>query len=186
MLSVRRIGVCMKGYMLTVPCIGCNQSCRGWKWWLMVMLCGYWNKFEMKWNETVRYGTNALGLWYFMYLVSLGNIEPPEGMEDDWKDPFPFPMRVLALLKWVLLILFQVRQGRFRERIWGLESCWNRDIGLSWCCSSIILNWNIVFTLIGRFSWLCGWMEILIGRTPSSVHQCLSGLDYKCSPTSTR
>lgn len=51
-----------------------------------------------------------------MYLVSLGKIEPPEGMEDDWKDPFPFPMRVLALFKWVLLILFQARQDRFRER----------------------------------------------------------------------
>ena len=58
-----------------------------------------------------RNGTKRLaGLWYFMDLVSLGKIEPPEGMEDDWKDPFPLPMRVLALFKCVLLILFQARQ----------------------------------------------------------------------------
>ena len=43
-----------------------------------------------------------------MYLVSLGKIEPPEGMEDGWTDPYPLPLRVLALVKWTLLVLFQV------------------------------------------------------------------------------
>ena len=48
------------------------------------------------------------GLYYYIYLVSLGEIKAPEGMEEQWTDPFPFPLRVLALVKWVLLVLFQV------------------------------------------------------------------------------
>lgn len=48
------------------------------------------------------------GLWYFVYLVSLGNIKAPEGMEEGWTDPYPLPLRVLALVKWTLLVLFQV------------------------------------------------------------------------------
>ncbi|CBJ27545.1 Heat shock protein 40 like protein/ DnaJ domain containing protein [Ectocarpus siliculosus] len=51
---------------------------------------------------------DALGLWYFVYLVSLGQIKAPEGMEEGWTDPFPLPLRVLALVKWTLLVLFQV------------------------------------------------------------------------------
>lgn len=50
----------------------------------------------------------ASGLWYFGYLVSLGKVEPPEGAEEGWQDPYPLPLRVLALVKWVLLVLFQV------------------------------------------------------------------------------
>lgn len=44
-----------------------------------------------------------------MYLVSLGKIKAPEGMEEGWTDPYPLPLRVLALVKWTLLVLFQVR-----------------------------------------------------------------------------
>eukprot|EP00903_Cladosiphon_okamuranus_P020638 g18948.t1 len=51
---------------------------------------------------------NALGLWYFVYLVSLGKIKAPEGMEEGWTDPYPLPLRVLALVKWTLLVLFQI------------------------------------------------------------------------------
>ena len=43
-----------------------------------------------------------------MYLVSLGEIKAPEGMEEGWTDPYPLPLRVLALVKWTLLVLFQV------------------------------------------------------------------------------
>ena len=68
-------------------------------------------------TETERNETKRLaGLLYFMDLVSLGKIEPPEVMEGDWTDPSPLPMRVLALFKWVLLILFQARQDRYRDR----------------------------------------------------------------------
>lgn len=41
-------------------------------------------------------------------MVSLGQIKPSEGMEEGWTDPFPLPLRVLALVKWTLLVLFQV------------------------------------------------------------------------------
>ncbi|CAN0422006.1 unnamed protein product, partial [Ascophyllum nodosum] len=51
---------------------------------------------------------DALGLWYFLYLVGLGKVNPPEGMEESWTDPYPFPRRIVALIKWVLLIVFQV------------------------------------------------------------------------------
>ncbi|CAM9586528.1 unnamed protein product [Scytosiphon promiscuus] len=51
---------------------------------------------------------DALGLWYFVYLVSLGKIEAPEGLEEGWTDPYPLPLRVLALVKWTLLVVFQV------------------------------------------------------------------------------
>ena len=43
-----------------------------------------------------------------MYLVGLGKIKAPEGMEEGWTDPYPLPLRILALVKWVLLVLFQV------------------------------------------------------------------------------
>ena len=51
------------------------------------------------------------GLWYLLYLVGLGKSTPPEGMEEGWTDPFPLPLRIFALVKWVLLILFQARSG---------------------------------------------------------------------------
>lgn len=52
--------------------------------------------------------TPITGLWYFIDLVSMGEIKPPEGIEEGWKDPSPLPLRVLALVKWILLVLFQV------------------------------------------------------------------------------
>ncbi|CAN0472380.1 unnamed protein product, partial [Hapterophycus canaliculatus] len=47
-------------------------------------------------------------LWYFAYLVSLGEIKAPEGLEEGWTDPYPLTLRLLALVKFTLLILFQV------------------------------------------------------------------------------
>ena len=51
--------------------------------------------------------TSTTGLWCFIDLVSMGEIKPPEGIEEGWKDPCPLPLRVLALVKWILLVLFQ-------------------------------------------------------------------------------
>ena len=60
------------------------------------------------------------GLWYFIDLVSMGEIKPPEGVEEGWKDPSPLPLRVLALVKWILLVLFQVwRRGGGENLIRG-------------------------------------------------------------------
>lgn len=33
-------------------------------------------------------------------------------MEEGWRDPYPWSMRVLALAKWVLLLVFQVNAAR--------------------------------------------------------------------------
>ncbi|CAN0501087.1 unnamed protein product, partial [Laminaria digitata] len=38
----------------------------------------------------------------------MGEIKPPEGIEEGWKDPSPLPLRVMALVKWILLVLFQI------------------------------------------------------------------------------
>lgn len=43
-----------------------------------------------------------------MFLVSWGRIKAPSGWQGEWRDPYPTPMRVLALVKWCLLVLFQV------------------------------------------------------------------------------
>lgn len=51
---------------------------------------------------------NALGLYYYLYLVSLGKMKAPEGMEEQWTDSFPLHMRVLGLVKWILVVLFQI------------------------------------------------------------------------------
>lgn len=48
------------------------------------------------------------GLYYYLYLVSLGKMKAPEGMEEQWTDSFPLHMRVLGLVKWILVVLFQV------------------------------------------------------------------------------
>ncbi|CAM9350767.1 unnamed protein product [Choristocarpus tenellus] len=50
---------------------------------------------------------DAVGLWFFLYYISLGKVEAPEGLED-WEDPYPMYMRFLGLFKWLLLILFQI------------------------------------------------------------------------------
>lgn len=61
--------------------------------------------------QTRRLALILTGLYYYVYLVSLGRIKPPEGMEEQWVDPFPLPLKVLALVKWILIVLFQVRTG---------------------------------------------------------------------------
>lgn len=49
------------------------------------------------------------GFLFFAFLVSWGNIPPPPGMEQGWKDPYPVSVRLVELLRWTLLIVFQVR-----------------------------------------------------------------------------
>ena len=56
---------------------------------------------------------NGAGVVFFLVLVSWGKLRPPPGWEGEWRDPYPVSLRVLALAKWVLLLLFQVR-----NRIW--------------------------------------------------------------------
>lgn len=48
------------------------------------------------------------GLLFFVFLVSWGRIKAPLGWQGEWRDPYPMPMRVLGLVKWCLLVLFQV------------------------------------------------------------------------------
>ncbi|CAN0220283.1 unnamed protein product, partial [Ascophyllum nodosum] len=52
---------------------------------------------------------NALGLWYFVYPVSLGEINMPEGVEENWTDPYPLPLRTVALVKWAFQIFLTLR-----------------------------------------------------------------------------
>lgn len=48
------------------------------------------------------------GLLFFVFLVSWGQIKAPSGWQGEWRDPYPMTMRVLALVEWCLLVLFQV------------------------------------------------------------------------------
>ncbi|CAN0237782.1 unnamed protein product [Scytosiphon promiscuus] len=51
---------------------------------------------------------DSIGLLFFVFLVSWGRIQAPSGWQGgEWRDPYPMPMRVLALVKWMLLVLFQ-------------------------------------------------------------------------------
>ncbi|CAN0055900.1 unnamed protein product [Pylaiella littoralis] len=50
---------------------------------------------------------DGIGLFFFGFLVSWGGIKAPPGWQGEWRDPYPMPMRVLALVKWCLLLLFQ-------------------------------------------------------------------------------
>lgn len=45
---------------------------------------------------------------FFVFLVSWGPIKAPPEWQGEWRDPYPMSMRVLALVKWGLLVLFQV------------------------------------------------------------------------------
>eukprot|EP00904_Undaria_pinnatifida_P007088 jgi/Undpi1/3509/HiC_scaffold_16.g06881.m1 len=51
---------------------------------------------------------DGIGVVFFLVLVSWGKLRPPPGWEGEWRDPYPVSLRVLALAKWVLLLLFQV------------------------------------------------------------------------------
>ncbi|CAM9222207.1 unnamed protein product [Discosporangium mesarthrocarpum] len=51
---------------------------------------------------------DAVGLWFCAYNISLGKNEPPPEMEMEWEDPYPMRQRVLDLVKWILLFVFQI------------------------------------------------------------------------------
>ncbi|CAM9460898.1 unnamed protein product [Ectocarpus sp. 6 AP-2014] len=52
--------------------------------------------------------TDGIGLMFFVFIVSWGPIKAPAEWQGEWRDPYPMSMRVLALVKWGLLVLFQV------------------------------------------------------------------------------
>eukprot|EP00752_Nemacystus_decipiens_P012075 g10705.t2 len=51
---------------------------------------------------------DGIGLLFFLFLVSWGRIKAPSGWQGEWRDPYPLSMRLLALVKWCLLVFFQV------------------------------------------------------------------------------
>ena len=69
---------------------------------------------------------NGEGVVFFLVLVSWGKLRAPPGWEGEWRDPYPVSMRVLALAKWVLLLVFQV-QTRLFAHIFSLFMLLDRD-----------------------------------------------------------
>lgn len=68
--------------------------------------------------------------------MSLGEIKAPEGMEEGWKDPYPLPLRFLALVKWTLLVLFQVMMVMMTIHVtrFGLRTDASERLLLFLCC----------------------------------------------------
>jgi len=51
---------------------------------------------------------DGVRLYFLGYMVSLGKIHPPEGMEEGWHDPSPLPLRIIAFLSFCVNITQQV------------------------------------------------------------------------------
>eukprot|EP00903_Cladosiphon_okamuranus_P008343 g8026.t1 len=78
--------------------------------------------------------TDGIGLLFFVFLVSWGRIKAPSEWQGEWRDPYPMPMRLLALVKWCLLLLVQVFVVRRLDR----RNSWPWEEALSplmaWVC----------------------------------------------------